>query len=450
MNWYNKIKQVLGSFWLELFNGQDLISWLCSLYTKQASLTENRLEAFTATNDINNDSKQQVAEEFEVLLVCASIDLSTGEESQGILPEAVSIADCINSDLYSLCEDSPRSYYTAHEFRATKTPYKLLINTGDSSITLTRGVDFSYQDGLYTFGFDIRELGIPQVYISTDAVMHRCYSMMGVCEPVAAIKEQCLLTDTGCLSDYAKDIWRMQCFGASLYDIKKLLGSVSGSVVCESEAVVSHRWVEQGFQHLLIADKVYSAPVAVACNVEHGDNVKPGDVLFGDFKFYDSLVEQVPYDDVPGLKVRCDAGQLTLLNKLDDAVNIGGVNMLPVTFVSDAVKSAYYARCLQARDDKEYPVPARVNPFDFVRKLRGHRAAIAVVDNKDDKMTSSALEHIRNTVDAGCIFTVYLKAPGDAIKLQLGSFTASSGNAAVASVAAFKLSGTAKAINTFV
>ena len=81
MNWYNKIKQVLGSFWLELFNGQDLISWLCGLYTKQASLTENRLEAFTATNDINNNSKQQISEEFEVLLVYASIDLSTGEES---------------------------------------------------------------------------------------------------------------------------------------------------------------------------------------------------------------------------------------------------------------------------------------------------------------------------------------------------------------------------------
>ena len=53
--------------------------------------------------------------------------------------------------------------------------------------------------------------------------------------------------------------------------------------------------------------------------------------------------------------------------------------------------------------------------------------------------TAEALRHIRRNIDAGSIFNVYVKAVADPLNLSLMRFTASAGNAAVATSATLKI-----------
>ena len=366
-----------------------------------------------------------------VYLIKEITDLKKGTKTAYIDKEATSFDSVLNGST-ELGAQNTDSYFVVKPLYAISKPWMLQCTSEvNDELVFISGADFKFESGVFVFGFDIRKLGLKELEIKiSDTETATVYKLLYLSKPTLQAKEFNYITETPSLADCVSLIWHMQLFSASVLDIKRLLATVTESVFCTKDGIVTHSWIEQGYQHLLIADELYSAPLSTKCHVQHGDNVKAGQLLFGSLILNTYKDELPSYEEVPGITVQTDVGEVQLLNKEQDAVQYGDTYYLPVVADVDT-KAAYYKRCQELKDNKIVDVPATVNPFALVRELRGANFAYASFDVSDIKRTSEAINHIRNTISAGSMFTVYVKAQSDPLVLNLYSFTASAGSCAL-------------------
>ena len=442
MNWLKKLKGVLGLFWHTLFEDYNLIEALNVCYLCIARVADMLYGSLVQRLYVVDLVQANPRLPYVFYVVKDRIDLRTGTRTACIHKEASSIADAVNG-VSQLAQDSGTSRHVANFLGSTSSPERITDGFARPSTVLHSGFDYIVKNDQLVFGMDPSIVFKHLVTIQEDAyTLAVCFCLVGWVSRDNPPKDVSVLTDTESLADCAEDVWDMQLHGATLYNTKKLLSNITGAVICSESGVVRHSWIEQGMHHLLINDHIYSARVTDKCNVEHGDNVKTGQVLFGNLRLYTSADKDIPYADVPGMTVTTDAGDVTLLNREDDAVSIDGIKMLPVIAKTPEQLSRYYYRCLtlhKRSDTAHLNIPDKVNAFKFLRDIRGPRGMMAVLGVTDAIKTAEALRHIRRNIDAGSIFNVYVKAVADPLNLSLMHFTASAGNAAVATSATLKI-----------
>jgi hypothetical protein len=137
--------------------------------------------------------------------------------------------------------------------------------------------------------------------------------------------------------------------------------------------------------------------------VSASDSVKAGDVLIGDMRCYPELVlgqdglyspASPSADEVPGIHVMTDAGEMYAANESRAALDQDGVAVLPLEADQGTV-AAYKRRCadLHAAGAPGPDIPGSVNPCLFVLDtLRAGCYMIMTASTDSVKKASAALD----------------------------------------------------------
>ena len=281
-----------------------------------------------------------------------------------------------------------------------------------------------------------------------DGVLRVYWKIFGWTYPELAMKDMVEAFDDPSLNPYAETVWDIHQNGATYYNVKKLLGDVTDSVICRNDGAIDYFWTEQDIQCVMVGDHVYSSSRwrdngdAIPCNFTRGSNVRVGDVLFGTLSMVSSVDMQsnpVSSDVAPGISVMTDVGKMIAENESKAALTVSGTNILPlVSEYGGSTPAAYIAMCNEHVQDTGCPVvavPDTVNPFQFIMcRMRGGCGLLASMTVTASKAVTAALNCIRKSINASSMMTVYMQAEGDTVNAE-ASFTATGGNAAVAEVA---------------
>ena len=461
MNWLLVIKNFLGRFWGDFFHDGDFlpgVEFLVSLYSRVAEyrLLNWRNGMIAAdTSSMPSDLPYPVLiDQAKVNREWYSWDALWGEDpaTSDDMPGSMLIDGTYYND------DEDKMGWVAPAEEAIKEPYMLKTHLYGNTLTLVEGVDYDYSNGVFLFYVDLSELNIPTVMVTDkEGYPHKLYRLFGVpvketkvCDPVTGFESNWL---NGCC-DIAWDIHQN---GATFFNTKKLLGKASHSVICEEDGTVMLIWEEQGYSCMRVGDRVYHSKEAA--NYAVGASVKQGDVLFGTLKMFKGA--EVPSaDEIPGLKVMTDVGELTAMNELRDIVTDedSGVEILPLTG-NEATIEAYNALCVEHAANKNCPVidipitfttiseagvdvvHEQVNPYTFISNtLRRGRSVVARMQADDVELAHAALDCVRKSCCASGMMNVYLETSNDYKEsdqvaiLNTASFMATAGMLAVAEV----------------
>lgn len=350
MNWLLVIKNFLGRFWGELFQDGDFlpgVEFLLSLYSKSA---EWRFLNWRNGLIAENTSSMPSALPYPVLIDQAKID--TEWYSLDKLWDRDSGELLINGTYEGNDENSMG--WVAPVEEAIKEPFMLKTHLYGETLTLVRGIDYDFSDGVFLFYVDLKALDIPTVMVTDkNGYPHILYKLFGVAEKEVKICDPVTGFESDWLNAYCDIVWDIHQNGATFYNTKQLLGKVSGSVICAEGGSVERIWQEQGYYCMEVGPRVYCSKEQA--NYEVGDSVKLGDVLFGTLKMFKGY-ELPKAAEIPGIKVMTDAGELTALNKLMDIVvdEESGTEILPL--IGDgSIVQAYQQLCVKHAANKNCP-----------------------------------------------------------------------------------------------
>jgi len=447
MNWINTIRSVLGKFWTWLFYDQDFILGVQKVHALIGLQEQTKIHNNFIINNIAD--KSTLLDVIPVPLYFESVE-KIGYSIGEILAGDGSFDDKKTTDEWI-------TYTTAN----IGSPYMLTDHVLDYNTALFRGIDFDcVADNELLFRVDPRELGLRILKKNTsDGVLHVYYIIWAWYRKDNADKDPISGLIAAGAGKYAAELWKVRHEGATLYNAKALLAKASGSVISDVAGKVEDIWVEQDYRHMLIADKIYSAPVSCSVNKSKGDAVKIGDTLFGDLVFStkndDVYSEDYDLPSVPGIPVTTDMGTLIAPNavyhQLDDENTwaedtyepvfqrhkLGlDIRVLPLTGNPDTLE-AYQQEMLARAEDVNCPkceLPGSLNPLLYItREVRRGQSCIAVLSADKLQDVSPALTALRENICASAILNVVVKttaeAEFDALTLQA---TADIGNGAVA------------------
>ena len=227
---------------------------------------------------------------------------------------------------------------------------------------------------------------------------------------------------TGEAADIA---WEIHVLGATVYNAKRLLASLTGCVVAVESGTISKIREVGGTTRVSIGDREYVDITGKPCNLSVGDAVEKGDVLFGKLVTY--YGGELPSSDVvPSIRVMTDVGELTAENREIDVLGTkfhdeeSGLNFLPLSGDEDKV-NAYILRCREiARDANapRVPVPDVVNPALFVLgTLRARRYCCIVVPDASSPLLEDAVRHIRRNTPSGAMLSLIFNTGVEAVAL---------------------------------
>ena len=456
MNWKKTIGELLGKFWTYVFGDNDFVQALRGYLSIMGRTQQNIHDKNIASLTIGTykDSSGQDLLPYPIYLLKTRTTVSTvggtaaATQTNEVVYPAVDWGYVFSGTAEALAErDDTAGRLASLKYRIPE-PVFITDHAVGGNHMLFAGADYEYNETGILFHFDLDSSRLFDTVVITDSTGAVCtwYKAFGWAKPEAFGTDMVDAIYSDKLGPYSDIVWDIHVNGATLFNTKQLLCAVTDSVVCEADGAVDHIWTEQGYNCILVGDKVYSS--RQPANFGHGDNVKQGDILFGSLKMYTGKDDLSSVDGAmaPAIKVQTDAGALNAVNesRTPDAVAVDGetVYCLPLRTDADTASSAYMDRCaeLYSEGAPAVAVPSTsFNPFRFIMNtLRHGRSVLALMACPDVAVMSSALEVIRKSIVASGMLTVYLRGQGQLVEVPV-SFTASCGNGAVATAATAKI-----------
>lgn len=426
MNWKRSIKEVLGIFWDVVFHGHALVDFICECWSWLGARIQNRVEQQRNSNALElSASNTETVEPHYVFIRCSNIG-NPPVSLDSVLSGDASFGDTVkNGTSVGYLGD-----IDIHPVFITSSLYA-------PCVTLLEGFDYEIKNDQILFRSSIEAYKFPVVarYIEGEGIVKFYKMLFWERRPrVPFGPSAAFYGEIG--RDYDKLVWDIHVNGATLLRTKRLICAVSGAVVCENDGSVESEWVELGYRHLKVGDRVYSAKEDVTCNFSHGSDVKKGDILFGKFHLYTSS-DNIPSDVVPCMTVQTDVGPLLAENVSKPSVQIersskdteiDNAYILPLSGSSDAV-DAYIKLCADRLRDgslAEIVVPERVNPLQFIHNvIREGRSTVAAIHASDSSKVLSMMSLLRKCTDLGGIINLYISTEEEPLALTINGLTAS-------------------------
>lgn len=440
MNWLLTIRRLLGRFWYDVFEDSQFLLGVEHLLTTYSQLVENQYLNWRNGMIAKDLTVEQDGQPFLVYLDTAVTREWKTWEHLWDAGSAVAWVDDI----------APESQgWITYSKDSVPVPFYMQDHTIGYTRMLIKGMDYDVYGNKFLFYTDPAALGLPKVKIIDKAGMpHEYYRMFGyarktvkVCDPVTGF-------ESSWLNDCSDIAWDIHQNGVTFYNMKQLLGTAAGSVICEKAGTVDVLWTEQDYNCLSVDGKVYYSKKLA--NVTAGSAVNAGDVLFGALKVYTGA-DNPANTDVPGIRIQTDAGELVAINTYDgtldpgeDAAEVAGMFVLPLEGPEDRVLK-YQAICAANMKNANCPyisVPPVVNPYRFVTQTlrRGRSVTVRLVAAGLEKL-AAALNCIRKSCCASGMVNVYVEAEADTDTLNTSVFSADAGMMAVAVVETMTIKG---------
>lgn len=434
MNWLSNIQKLLGRFWTSLFSGVAFIRGVEQMHT------------------LAGGSQQSGHDRWAASAVAKSVGMFNQMPFVVYIPTdsvghpARDIGDVLNGECDLGDEDAHGGWMTDVLYPIPE-PVYLSDHVLDFTKTLMKGFDYEWQDGKFLFHVDPATLGFMTVALTdADGVLRTYYKLFGWTTALEATHDMVTSFYDPKLDNLSAFVWDMHQRGATRYNVKQILAGVSGSVICREDGAIDHMWTEQGYNCMLVGDKVYSAPVSTPIGFlpgsgrafAHGDSVSKGDILFGGLRMYDGNSEPSAAE-IAGVHVMTDTGELFAPNADETPYSQDGVLILPLDG-DTARENAYKARCVELTlsglcPQVDIPANTTVNPYLFITNgMRRRNAIVAAMPVNDAGKVAAATHAIRECASASSMLNLYLYAEGDTVNMP-ATFTASAGNAALATVA---------------
>ena len=422
MNWITTVRGVLGRFWSWLFDDRDFILGVQKVFAFFGNAEQIKLHNNLIINDIDDTNSVQD---------CVPRPLYIDVASIGHVPYSI---DEILGDA-ELTFDSRKE--NKAEWIATLTdycgtPYMLTDHVVDYNVALFSGIDFKTGEKQLIFRVDPQLLNLRNLTVVDSSgnlrVLYVIYAWYrndtAEKDPITGLVGS---GNGGC----SPEVWRLRHEGATVYNTKSLLAKATGSVISDSTGTVEDIWVEQGYRHVMVSGRIYSAREDVVCRVSVGDTVQIGDILFGNLHFFYGF-DDIPAAEVPGILVTTDFGGLIATNETLEVEN----NILPLVGATEKVNA--YKQEMSARNgDPNCPkttLPTAVNPLKYITQaVRRGRSCVAVVSADNMQNMDPVLKALRDNTCASSLVSVVVKTaieePFNALTLQS---TTTVGNGAVA------------------
>lgn len=447
MNWTEKIKELLGRFWSVAFTGQSLIKGVKSVHATLGNVLKESHDRWRAGLVCDDDGLYADTLPFPVYLVVSRVE-RTGDTAKlvsGIESPAASIADILNGSA-EVGETLPLGGWTMKLLLETPEPSQLTDHVLDHTVAMFNGPDFEWFGSYVLFHVDPRLFGLPRVQqLDADGNLCTCYKLFGRTSARKAVADMVAAFESPLLASPGGYAWDMHQNGATHYNTKQLLAEVAGCVVCREDGVVKRVWGEQDLLCIRVNDKAYKAPVGVQANFKAGDTVRKGDLLFGDMLMLagrDIPEEGISKDLVPGALVMTDAGRVQIRNtELSASYTSDNVPLMPLD--SSVNWTAYAKRCDELEKTPaagHVKLQTKFNPFTFLMKtLRKGRSLLISMTVSDVPKVSAALACLRRCALASSLISVYLRADGDPVSVNIDSSSVIGGGGAVTEIASLNL-----------
>lgn len=457
MNWVRRIRFLLGAFWYRIFDDQDFVlgvefflsvfykcmgyrldNWVAGMFPMLPTVYPDDMP-FAVLLDLNSLHREWFTwKQF----VNKDVTVAAGQH----------IGKPTDDDYVTLHSDGRG--WVMDVVSNTQEPDYLVDHLYRGELALTNGADFIFSGNQILFFIDPTKLNIPSVKVTTANGELKVYlQLTGIVERVVNSYDAISGFMSPELNDCASVVWDIHQNGATYYNAKKLLAAVTDSVVCDAEGAINELWQEQGWNFARVNDKIYESKLP--CNLHAGDDVKKGTVLFGTMKFYKGS-EKPSASEIPGVRVRTDAGELVAENSTKDLVNITGTtaNVLPLTgdtptllkYLNICIQNSLNEKCpyIQVQSDDSDMPAGKINPYDFVmRQLRrGRTCAVRLTAISLTKL-EAAIQVLRKSTNLGGLLTLYVKDSTDTANVTLSGFAADAGMGVVAVDATVTIQGQA-------
>ena len=440
MNWTNKLKDILGSFWLYLFNDRILIKNLLDSYSLTLSNITIMYKNWLYTR------------------VQSVPDIIPSYTPYTIFIDATSIRNPYSTlDQILSGEGSIGSYQSSDKYIlkiVNQIPdIKFISNSiTDSNVTLIKNFDFNILGSDILFYDNPDNFKFKKIKITENGELKIYYICYGWITCNNVINDAVNTFYGKNASKYADYVWDIHVNGASIYRIKNILAKTTDSVISTVEGTVSNIWTEQGYSCIKINDDAVFYSNNTTVNVSVGDTVKIGDPIIGFFKHYNG--DNVPTPDVlASIKVMTDAGELTADNSYKSAYNKNNINILPLTGDSNAVET-YKDICYGLSNDIYVPyadIPDYVNPLEYILKtLRKGKNHIIAISGNSLSILNDIILVIRNNSIASSLLSIVIKADSDPIPIKVSSFYTKSTLVAVAPMVTIKIGESQADIRSFI
>ena len=450
MNWIRRIRALLGAFWYRMFDDQDFllgVEFLHGLFYKLggysfANWFSGMFPMFPVVYP--NDMP------FVVLLDADSVH----REWYTWMDFVNGVAKGTPQDLSYLATDADGRGWVVDIVNQVPEPDYMMNHLYQWTLTLKNGPDFKFSDSHILFYQDPASLGLPSVKVTDTRGNLKVYWKL-ICIRYKETNDYTAVSGfmSPELNSCANIVWDIHQNGATYYNTKKLLGAVTSNVICDEDGAISDSWSEQGWNLVRIGDRIYSSKSA--CNFSAGADVKKGDILFGDMKFYKGS-QKPSASEIPGIRVRTDAGELVAENTVKNLVHVTGTthNILPLTgdlptlvnYLNICLKNSYDPRCpyIDVKSNDDDVPEGQINPYDFVmRQLRrGRTCAVRLTATSVAKL-EAAIQVLRKSTNLGGLITMYVKDTSDTANVTVSGFTADAGMGVVAVDATVTIQGQA-------
>lgn len=450
MNWIKRIRWVLGPFWYRMFDDQDFllgVEFLHGLFYKIGGYSFDNwfsgmfpLFPTVYPNDMP----------FVILLDANSVH----REWYTWMDFVNGVAKGTPQDLSYLATDADGRGWVVDIVHQVPEPDYMMNHLYKWTLTLKNGPDFKFSNNHILFYQDPASLGLPSVKV-TDADGNLKVYWKLICIRYKDTNDYPAVSGfmSPELNSCADIVWDIHQNGATYYNTKKLLGAATSNVICDEDGAISDSWTEQGWNLVRINDRIYSS--RATCNFRAGTDVKKGDILFGDMKFYKGS-QKPSSSEIPGIRVRTDAGELVAENTVKNLVHVAGTthSILPLTgdlptlvnYLNICLKNSYDPRCpyIEVKSNDANVPEGQINPYDFVmRQLRrGRTCAVRLTATSVAKL-EAAIQVLRKSTNLGGLITMYVKDTSDTANVTVSGFTADAGMGVVAVDATVTIQGQA-------
>lgn len=425
MKWLKKITNILGKFWVSIFEDSDFILGVQNLYVLWGRVQEFMYLNWRHGLTPSVDKVKQDSYPFLILIDVSSVH-----------PVHYSYADVINGT-GTLGGEKASAGWVATCRDDIPHPDMITEHVCSKGKTMFSGLDYKYYNKEFVFYIDPRTLGLPLIRMTEkDGSLKVYIKVFGRATRKTISYDPICGFGSPALNAHAAVCWDIHQNGATVYNTKKLLGEITDSVIAPEDGVVDHAWSENDYNFMLINKKVYGSKQLP--NYAHGADVKAGDVLFGSLQLF-TAADTPTSSEVPGILVQTDAGELLAPNSSRSVEYEGSAKLLPLSISNvhgaSSERLATYKRICAARSaDAKCPsidIPDTVNPYLFVmRTLRRGRSVCVRLISTDLQKLGAAIKWLRKCTCASGTVNVFVKAESD-ISVPISGFTASAGMTAV-------------------
>ena len=460
MNWIKRIRFILGPFWYRLFDDQDFllgVEYLLGTYFRVIGYT---LENWFAGMFPMLPAVYPSDMPYVIFLDADTLHkewFSWKNFVNGVVRVQQGQTIGGPDDEEYIATEGADKGWVVDVVEPVPEPTYMMNHLYKWTLALTNGPDFKFADGQILFYTDPSKLNIPAVKVTTKSGELKVYwKLMCITSPTCNAYPAISGFMSPELNSCANIVWDIHQNGATYYNTKKLLAAVTENVICDEDGAINELWQEQGWYFARVDDKIYKSQVP--CNFTAGSDVKKGSILFGDMKFYKGS-DNPTTGEVPGIRVRTDAGELVAENTDKNVVQVtvsgSTFNVLPLTgdaqslvdYLNICIRNSTDTKCpfIKVEDsDETRRASGIINPYKFVMQTlrRGRTCAVRLTATSVAKL-EAAIQVLRKSTNLGGLITMYVKDTSDTANVTVSGFTADAGMGVVAVDATVTIQGQA-------